>query len=628
MANIQIFISLLSLLGLAHLLNITRVVGTELCIFHASVYASLILYCGSLIGLLPEAAQATRGAGILGLLLFFRSVRKPYFKVTPEIAFLTLSIGTFYLLCQTSSFRTFSQVDDFGYWGRASRAIFENNALLTNKEPTSHLDYPPIAALFQYFFTYFSGFEDRIALFAQGVLVISGSALLLRPLESLKGISKMTAFLVAASGTCSLYWIFSSWFLTVSLGTLSADVLLGLCFGLSLLVYFNPIKGNQSSTLFSVLPICLFMTLLKPIGILFSLISIGTISLDYLQKGSKQLRYRLTIVLVALLSVFLCYASWKIYLRQNNINETFSTKFAMSDIYQAFSAATATERQTLTINNFVQQIFFSFDQSTFWFLVCLLSVTTIFFTSKATRLQFYNLPYFALLMGFFSYLFVLLILYMFSFSEWEGTRLASIDRYTRTYLLGALFFLWGRLVFLNRSGVTTSMNTLFFLVIALLLIFPNMTYVKRDLSRFIFKTDRSYVDNVVAIADQVLSATPRSAKVYFVYSDGSNDENNVFNYLVTPRVSNKDCSFIRPPEVANSDSQPWSCKLSLEDFQLKLSAYDFVVFAKVSKEFDRFYLNPMQVDLHLNKSRIFSIIRKDESANLQLTLLPVNNPKP
>jgi hypothetical protein len=628
MANLQIFISLLSLFGLAHLLKITKVVGAELSLFHASVYASLILYCGALIGLLPETALSIRVTGLFGLLLFFRGARKIKFKLTPEIIFFTFSIGAFYLLCQTSNFRTFSQVDDFGYWGRASRALFENNALLTKKDPISHLDYPPIAALFQYSFTYFSGFEDRLALFAQGLLVISGSFLFIQPLTGLTGISRIATLGAASIGICSLYWIFSSWFLTVSLGTLSADVLLGLCFGLTLHVYFNQNTNDKSSAIFLVLPVCLFMTLLKPIGILFAFISIAVIFLDYLQKGSHTLWRRSTMALATLGMVFLFYASWKTRLYQNGIGETFSTKFTIGDIFHAFTPETATERQTLTIHNFIKQIFFSFDQSTYWFSVCVLTVFTIFFLSKTTRVKFSILPYLAILMGFFGYLLLLLTLYMFSFNEWEGTRLASIDRYTKTYLLGVLFFLWGRLIFLNRIKTYTRGGTLLFIGLSLLLILPNLVYIKRDLNRLIFKNDRSYVDNVVVIADQVLNSTSSTAKVYFIYSDGSDDESNVFNYLISPRKSNKDCSFIRPPEAADTSAQPWACKLSLEDFKIRLTAYDFVVFAKVSKEFIDYYLRPIKIDLDQTQTNIFSIVTENNTQLNRLAPVLTAAPKP
>ena len=171
MAHLQVLISILSLFGLAHLLKMASPSPAGASFFHASVWSSLILYIGALSSLLPETALALRILGGIGLLLLLRRVLQKKLPLTPELGFLTFSLVAFYLLCQTSYFQTFSQVDDFAYWGRMSRYLAEDNALLRQLAP--------IAALFQYFFTHYSGFEDHLAIFAQGVLIISGAALVL-----------------------------------------------------------------------------------------------------------------------------------------------------------------------------------------------------------------------------------------------------------------------------------------------------------------------------------------------------------------------------------------------------------------------------------------------------------------
>ena len=116
---------------------------------------------------------------------------------------------------------------------------------------------------------------------------------------------------------------------------------------------------------------------------------------------------------------------------------------------------------------------------------------------------------------------------------------------------------------------------------------------------------------MVTVADQVLLLTPSNAKIYFVYSDGSNDESSIFNYLISPRISNTSCSFIRPPDILVSDSQPWTCALSLDDFKAKIFSYDFVVFAKVSQEFIDYYLSSMKIELNVVQ-QIFSVDRTNE----------------
>ncbi len=621
MPHLQNFLSILSLLGVAHLLKIGTPLTAGLSIFHASIITCLILYVGALADLLPETALGIRVVGMVGIALLLIDMFKSRARLNAEIIFMVVTMAGFYLLCQTTAFRSFSQVDDFGYWGRLSRYMAEQNTLLGRHESIRPLDYPPIAALFQYFFVHFSGFEDRIAIFAQGILIISGTSLLIRPISTATRVGAVIWACLSSLSIYSLYWIFSSWFMTVSLGTLSVDLLLGISFGLTWHVYYSlDQQCDSSKRIGAAVPIILFIILLKPIGILFAAISICVIFLDYLKMNQTGLRWRLTTSVAICISILIFYATWKIYLSKQGINPTFPTTFTFTDIFNAFNFDLATQRQVITITNFLNQIFFSFDRTTYWFLISFSLLAVIFFISKHAKIKFSILPYLFVYAGLCVYLAALLVLYLFSFSEWEGTRLASIDRYTKTYIIGVLVFFGGRIIFLANGRSLNWSLKLGVSLLSLLLIAPNLGYVTRDIKRIVFKQDPSYVDRVVAVADQVLLRTPSNAKIYFVYSDGSNDESGIFNYLITPRTSNSNCSFIRPPDIAFSDSQPWACALSLDDFRAKITSFDFVVLAKVSQEFIDYYLSPMKIQFNITQP-IFSIERSSE----KILLVPVIN---
>jgi hypothetical protein len=252
MAHLQVLISILSLFGLAHLLKMACPSPSGASFFHASVWASLILYIGALSSLLPETALALRILGGIGLLLVLelRWVLHKKPPLTPELGFLTFSLIAFYLLCQTSYFQTFSQVDDFVYWRRMSRYLADDNALLRQLAP--------IEALFQYFFTHFAGFEDRLAIFAQGVLIISGLALAIRPLARYIGAAKKITCCFAVLVAYSLVWILFTW-----LGTLQVYLLLGISYSVALLTYYCREPNDKEFILWEILPITLFIVLMK-----------------------------------------------------------------------------------------------------------------------------------------------------------------------------------------------------------------------------------------------------------------------------------------------------------------------------------------------------------------------------
>jgi hypothetical protein len=603
MVHLQVLLSILSLFGIAHLLKIVSASPSGASVFHAAVWVSLILYVGALSNLLPETAIVLRIIGGIGLLLLLRQTMRKMALLTPETGFIIFSIVSFYLLCNTTYFQTFSQVDDFAYWGRMSRYLAEDNALLRQLAP--------IAALFQYFFTHFSGFQDHLAIFAQGVLIISGAGFVIRPLTTYNGATKRIACCIAFLVIYSLFWI-----LFTGLGTLQVDLLLGISFGVAILAHYCREQNDGEFILGAVLPIALFIVLLKPIGMLFALLALCIICLDYVCKGSSTLRYKLAIIFLAFAATFICYASMRGYLRRQAIADVFSITFTINDILDAFNPSLASERQSLTIKNFLSYIFLTLHPSTYWFAVSVLSVLAIFNISKITRTPFSLTPYLALFGGFVGYSLILLIMYMFVFGEYEGQSLASFERYTITYLLGILIFCMGRLLAISRTGLKSQRIKLWLIAIAFLFIFPNALYFTRHMTRVVGNPNYFYVNTVVKVADEVKKVTAPASKVYFVYSNGSDDESNVFNYLVMPRESNRDCSFIRPPTVTFSSTEPWACVLNVDEFKSKLAHYDFVVFAKTSKEFIDYYAASLNIRPDLNLTRIYEVSKSNDTFTL------------
>ncbi len=226
-----------------------------------------------------------------------------------------------------------------------------------------------------------------------------------------------------------------------------------------------------------------------------------------------------------------------------------------------------------------------------------------------------------MLVGFVGYTLVLLIMYMFVFGEYEGLSLASFERYTITYLLGMLIFFMARLLMLSRNSLNTMPVKLWLIGIALLYTFPNALYFARHMTRVIGNPSYFYVNTVASIAAEVVKVTPPTSRIYFIYSPGTNDESNVFNYLIMPRDSNRECSFIRPPEMPRSDADPWSCPLSLEEFKTKVSAYDFVAFAKTSSEFIDYYTRPLQIEAN-TQARIYAVSNEDGTVTLRRIATP------
>jgi hypothetical protein len=210
-------------------------------------------------------------------------------------------------------------------------------------------------------------------------------------------------------------------------------------------------------------------------------------------------------------------------------------------------------------------------------------------------------------LGLTIYLALLLVLYMFSFSEFEGVRVASIDRYTKTYLLG-LLIAFGGLFFVNAiTGETWRWKKLWIGAIAFLFIAPNIGRVVVDLATSVgSKKSRLGAVKIRSEASRVAELTSSTAKIYFIWSDGSNDESVIFNYGVFPRFSNRSCSSIRPKHVMIDANDPWSCSMDLKQFATRIADYDYLYVGKISEELRNSFFLPMGIN-EISAGELYSI---------------------
>ena len=94
---------------------------------------------------------------------------------------------------------------------------------------------------------------------------------------------------------------------------------------------------------------------------------------------------------------------------------------------------------------------------------------------------------------------------------------------------------------------------------------------------------------ISTLSKYIINKTPENAKIYIIWSDGSNDEGVIFSYYLMPRKNNSDCIFIKPPQSLKSKDDAWSCPLTIEQFKVKISSYDYIFLANPSEEFINFY---------------------------------------
>jgi len=598
--HIQILLTLLSLLGIALTIEKKLNIRFSTSLLYGVILISILLYIGALSNYLEITAITIRIIGWAGLIAGYQSFKNRQPK--PDEIYIFLSVVGFYIFCQTEPYSIFPFIDDYSHWGRMSRFIAENNRLIINTDLIGVKDYPPIAALFHYFFTHFSGYQDHIAIFANGLLLLIFSSPLLIPVTEYISQEKKKIFILTSLSIYSLFWIFG-----LGLHSLWADLLLGFSFGIVLYLYFNYGWKDKNTALIAAIPLLLYTVQIKQIGILFAIFSLAIIGIDYLKNGNKKIHIKLSVLMLIIIALLLFEWTWKNHLLAHDISSGFKADLTIAKIFSAINPATATERQSLTINRFIDYLFFSHHLSTYWFLISLILLGGLRIAIKQSKFNSNITPYITIYTILPVYMFILLLLYFFSFSDYEGPRLASIERYTLTYLLGILIFIGGSLINIS-SGNKTKKYKIFLIITAVLIILPNTGRILIDLARVgVNISPTNTAGKISKLSKYVKEKTHENAKIYIVWSDGSNDESVIFSYYLMPRKNNSECIFIKPPQSPKHEDDIWSCPLTVEQFKDKISSYDYLFLANPSEEFINFYLKHLNIEYNPNNSLLFKI---------------------
>ncbi|MFH1033694.1 MAG: hypothetical protein V1806_04235 [Pseudomonadota bacterium] len=189
------------------------------------------------------------------------------------------------------------------------------------------------------------------------------------------------------------------------------------------------------------------------------------------------------------------------------------------------------------------------------------------------------------------YLVGLALLYMFSFSEFEGPRLASFGRYVNTLLIPMTMMAWGfalpghddppkdqrlggwrRLVFMACLAVFT---------ITLASQAPSWPGMPKWLAKGDASQDRAVI---TPMAEVVKKAVPTDKKVFVIWQNSSGRNFHIIRYEIAPRPTNKWFFSLGKPYF---EGDVWTEPLTLESWAQMLTdeKFDFVFLARADRQF-------------------------------------------
>ncbi|MGH4052342.1 MAG: hypothetical protein ACREVX_13605 [Clostridium sp.] len=565
----------------------------------------LILYLSGLVGVLKMGVYIIITLGSISAIFscYYLYLNRKKFAGNILTPGLVMFLVFFVVNWWAQRGRMLTSWDEFSHWGTVVKNMYIFDALGNHPQSTTTFrGYPPATALFEYLWVKLSGsFSEDNLYRAMNILYFS---LVLPIFSNLKwrNYDKIVIrFLLILVLPLAFFQDFYS--------SIMVDAIMGVMISNVLFTYYV----NEISV-FKILSISLtlfVLTLTKSAGFGLAIIAIMVIVLDllitqraniksYIKQGNRvNLFKRIALLLCPILFTLISKYSWSIYLKITKTNVAWNTsKVGLENIKDLFNG-NAEHYQMITIKNFFNAITehfltdYTFKLSFMSWIVILLAISVMIlaFVCKDEEKIRFKLVVSGIFMGGVLYTGSLLILYVFTYSEYEATNLASYSRYTSTYILGVLMFLTATAC-LKEEVNDIKYKLSYPLIILLFLLFTiNLTPVTRNIV-----LAPAYVQNTIVKRQRYEPITNISGilnyemdKVYIISVATNGYDYWVSRYNITPVKTNlgEDSWSIGKPYYK---SDIWTQDISAKDWALKLkNEYTYVYIYKTNDAFNKMY---------------------------------------
>lgn len=586
----------LSSVGYVHFLSNKLKLGLGAAPFVFCCFVAILLYFFGIVGLLGWGWCVATAIGVGLLIGGFVSLRKCYVDLAKSVLYallILLLVCGFYWAIE-ANFR-FLLWDEFSFWAASTRLIYTTNSLFKENSPIFLKSYPPIQQLFQYYVLQFFSWSEKHTLFAQDIWLLSG-ALLVASRPKLGLPTKTALFLSLTTLVYACGYSFSSVY---------SDALLGICFAAAVSL---AAKEEQSMSVWFALVLSLsVLILLKEIGILLALVAIAVYTSNMLFASSVRvarsnqgtlLRSVHVVVLSGIrahwLKVFsliglivFVMQSWAWYVK----NIGASRALALPSFAQ-WHDEPHQKRLWATLGEFANRMLESGYVSlsaplTQWHptivmivvALCLLSLLVIYQTRPIQRL-FCGITLGILFLGFWGYTAALLFSYLVIFTEYEGVRLASFERYLSSYLLAWASFILVKL-FEGREHCNHKIN--FFLASGCLIALTLMTsgqFLKELSGIRSVGADYQLRQEIEGFADQIKKNVQPEQKIYFIAQNSNGLERVMFYYAMLPYTVSMSWCWSLGAKYFEGDV--WTCNQALKGL---VDGYDYLALYRGDDQF-------------------------------------------
>jgi len=590
----------------------------------------VILYLFAIAGQLYAGAITCLALGILlGCISIHKGIGKLPTLSLSDALWVSLIIAP-YLIFYLSipSNYLFTGWDEFSFWAASIKLIYETDSLYVAKSPLSNIfkSYPPAQQLFQYYFTKFTIWSEANVLYAQVIFILSALMSITAGVTKNRSLCGALAFLVS----CTFLYYFGYDFSHIFVDQL-LSVYFSACIVIAMLARPNFVDSLKVAITVFVL------TLTKQVGLILALIVLVVYGINFLFYARKSPQsedesceittrgfIHITIFFVlSASSIIIAFKSWELYTKA--IGAWVAHSIPKVD---AFFYKPMLERLGATVLEFLHRVDangFIYYENTQTFIPTSLKHLTIYLLIASSSLIFLHprkvqarifctLSF--IFLGAIAYEAFLLAAYLMFFTEYEGVRLASFERYSATYYLAWVLILYSIAIQQTEYHEKKPFATL---IIAISLIsfyiVPKGFY--NDITTISPSKDALLTrSKVAALVDPIRKNIKAGEKAYFISQNSTGFEKYIFNYLMLPYDSVWWCWSVGSKYHAND---VWTCDQKLEEL---LQGYNYLALYRADEKF------------WTNNSRIFeptaypktSGTFKIERSKKNISLLPITQP--
>ena len=526
--------------------------------------------------------------------------------------FLTIGFVFFILLYVYVMFlhydTTFIYWDEFMHWGFMTKESFRLNAFYSGIQSflRVHKDYPPFSTVLEVLWCRLSGnyYSEPFTFRALSILLISFIIPIFSKLSKHKKTDYFKGIFIVIIYLLAQVIVYNDFFPSMS-DSIYTDFVLGALCAYGMFSAYTIDKINLFNSL-KITLILISTILCKQMGLPFYLL----IFFVFLIKNYKKINIKNLIYIISILVIpFIFYKAWDIYIASLNLSGQFSiSQIKLSELGNIILNKTGKSHQIEAYTNFLSALFnrpilSSPIKINYVFATILLSLKILILEKIYLKDFKLSISY---LLGGIGYGFGMLLLYIFSFNDYEGPLLASYERYLGTYIYVGFMLV---VILFSYIATLKSIKKHVYLTIFCLILSTSHSNIKKLIPQ---KNTTSYLDNpTYSSIINTISSNEIIYKKILIIAQYQNDIKEVAQY--SHPFNDFYIATIGKPKY-NGDINAWD--INLDDFKNYLQEFDYLFISNSDDPFYNDYWIKL-TNLELLNNQLYKVIKEGNNISFE-----------